>query len=259
MEQPHEQRREQLMALSRELGRPEQDLAILGEGNVSANCFDGTFFIKASGASLGRLEAKDVSRVRLHGILEFLQRTDPPEEEIERGLVASLAESGQSKPSVETFMHAVCLDEGGADWVAHVHSTAINRILCSRLGAEPFLRHVFPDAVVVCGSEPAVVGYVDPGFSLGLAVRAELLRYQQVHGAPPKLLLLESHGPVALGATAREVMNIILMADKWARILWGTLALGGAAYLPAEEVRRIDGRMDERYRRNRLRSEEEPR
>jgi rhamnose utilization protein RhaD (predicted bifunctional aldolase and dehydrogenase) len=256
MEQPHErpveQRRDQLLSLCHALGREERELAILGEGNASANCGDGTFWIKASGASLGSLERADLSRVRLEPILGLLDRQSIGEREIELELAAALAHLEHRKPSVETFLHAVCLAVGEASWVGHVHSTAVNRILCSRLGAEPFRQHLFPDAVVVCGVEPAVIPYVDPGFGLALAARAELARYRSVHGVPPKLLLLENHGPVALGASAREVLNIVLMADKWARILWGTYALGGPAYLPQQEVLRIDGRLDEEYRRRRL-------
>ena len=106
--------------------------------------------------------------------------------------------------------------------------------------------------MVVCGPAPAVVPYVDPGFALARAVQAELERYTDLHGGPPKLLLLENHGLVALGQSAREVLNITLMADKWARTLLGTYALGGPRFLPRSEVARIDARLDEHYRRARL-------
>ena len=39
----------QLVELSRELGRPEYDLAIAGEGNTSARESADTFWVKASG------------------------------------------------------------------------------------------------------------------------------------------------------------------------------------------------------------------
>jgi hypothetical protein len=44
----------------------------------------------------------------------------------------------------------------------------------------------------------------------------------------------------------------MLMADKWARTLQGTYALGGPRFLPRSEVERIDSRLDEHYRRERL-------
>jgi hypothetical protein len=48
------------------------------------------------------------------------------------------------------------------------------------------------------------------------------------------------------------VLNIMLMADKWARVLQGAYALGGPRALSAMDVARIDSRQDEHYRRGRL-------
>jgi rhamnose utilization protein RhaD (predicted bifunctional aldolase and dehydrogenase) len=242
----------ELVMLARELGDPALDLAILGEGNVSALAGDGTFWVKASGSSLATLAEPDLSCVRLDAVLELLEQESMDEAEVEAVLSSALADPAHKKPSVETFLHALCLSLGGAAWVGHTHALAVNQILCSTLGAEPFKRHIFPDAVVVCGHAPAVVPYADPGFALAKAVQRELERYQDAHGTPPKLLLMESHGPVALGGSAREVLNITLMADKWAQTLQGTYALGGPRFLPESEVARIDSRPDEDYRRRRL-------
>lgn len=241
---------EQLVTLARSLGDPARELAILGEGNVSARADDETFWVKASGSSLSTLQASDLSLVRFGPILGSLEN-NLSETEVETLLVAAQTDPAHKKPSVETFLHALCLHHG-ARWVGHTHAVAVNKVLCSVLGAEPFKRHIFPDAVVVCGRIPAVIPYVDPGFALAKAVQAELTRYRDLYGGLPKLLLLESHGPVALGSSAREVMNVMLMADKWARTLAGTYVLGGPRFLPDDEVQRIDERLDEHYRRGRL-------
>ena len=240
--------RDELIGLSKELGKEARQFVILGEGNTSADCSDGTFWVKASGSSLGTLSETDVSRVRFEPIMDLLQREEMAEQEVEDNLVAALAHPEYKKPSVETFLHALCL-RSGATWVGHTHTVSVNQILCSSLGAEPFERHVFPAAVVVCGLHVATVPYVDPGFALAKAVQRELGRYTAEHGHPPKLLLMENHGLVALGQSPKEVMNIHLMADKWAKTLQGTYALGGPKFLPGEEAARIDGRLDERYRR----------
>ena len=242
---------QELVSLAQTLGDPAKALAILGEGNVSARADDETFWVKASGSSLGTLSPADLTQVRFEDALRPLEHETLSETEVESVLVGAQVDPAQKKPSVETFLHALCLT-GGASWVAHTHAEAVNQILCSTLGAEPFRQHIFPDAVVVCGVAPAVVPYVDPGFGLAKAVQAELLRYSEVYGAPPKLLLMENHGLVALGSSAREALNITLMADKWARTLAGTYALGGPRFLPQEEIARIDNRLDEHYRRQRL-------
>lgn len=241
-----------LVKLSHELGREERQLAILGEGNTSARIDEGTFWVKASGSQLGTITEAGFTQVKLDAILALVEREHMSQEEVQAIWPEVMVDPQQKRPSVETFLHALCLAEGGANWVAHTHPISCNAILCSRLGAEPFLRHLFPDGIVVCGRYPAVVPYVDPGFELAKAVRAELRRYQDAHGVSPKLLLMMNHGITALGRTMQEALNITLMADKWARILLGTYALGGPQYMPDEEAARIDNRLDEHYRRRQL-------
>ena len=243
---------EELITLSREAGREERHLAILGEGNTSADAGDGTFWVKASGTSLSTANADSFSRIRMDAVLAYVERAQMSEVEVGAALADVLVDPQHKRPSTETFMHAVLLSEGGAHWVAHTHPNSANMILCSQLGAEPFKRPLFPDGIVVCGRHPAIVPYVDPGFYLGHAVRTELRRYQDAHGKQPKLLLMVNHGITALGQTAQEALNILRMADKWSRVLLGTYALGGPHYMPDEEAQRIDTRLDEEYRRKML-------
>ncbi|HLE53070.1 MAG TPA: class II aldolase/adducin family protein [Anaerolineales bacterium] len=242
----------ELIGLSRELGREERQLVILGEGNTSADCGDGTFWIKASGSQLGKIDASGFSRVRFASVLELLAAGPLRDTQVAEGLHRALADGSHRQPSVETFLHALCLTDGGAKWVAHTHPVAVNQFLCSQLGVEPFLRHIYPDAIVLCGKVPAVIPYIDPGHALAEAARDTLRDYQELHGYPPKLLLMVNHGMVALGQTAQEVFNISLMADKWARVLLGSYALGGPRYMSENEVDRIDHRLDEHYRRSQL-------
>jgi rhamnose utilization protein RhaD (predicted bifunctional aldolase and dehydrogenase) len=240
---------DELIRLSLDVGREDRALAILGEGNTSANAGDGTFWIKASGTSLSTANADSFSLIRMDAVLTYVDRPAMTEVEVGEALKDVLVDSAHKRPSTETFMHAVLLAEGGANWIAHCHPVSANAILCSQLGAEPFKRPLFPDGIVVCGRYPAVVPYVDPGFYLGHAIRNELRRYQDAHGHNPKLMLMVNHGITALGQTAQEALNILRMADKWSKILMGTYAFGGPNYMPEEEAQRIDHRLDEVYRR----------
>jgi len=244
---------DELIKLSLEVGREDRHLAMLGEGNTSAAGDDDTFWIKASGTSLSTANAASFSHIRTDAVLAYVERPHMNEVEVGAALADVLVDPTHKRPSTETFMHAVLLAEGGARWIAHAHPVSANAILCSKLGAEPFQRPMFPDGIVVCGRYPAVVPYVDPGFYLGHAIRNELRRYQDAHGANPKLMLMVNHGITALGQTAQEALNIMRMADKWARILLGTYALGGPNYMAEEEAERIDHRLDEVYRRKVLR------
>jgi rhamnose utilization protein RhaD (predicted bifunctional aldolase and dehydrogenase) len=244
----------ELIDLSHELARESRQLVILGEGNTSADCGDGTFWIKASGSQLVNIDASGFSRVSLEAMQSLIKKGPLTEEQIEEGLMEVLVDKTQRKPSVETFLHTLCLAQPDVHWIGHTHPVSLLQILCSQLGAEPFLRHLFPDEIVVCGIEPMVIPYVDPGSALASTVQGGLLRYQEQHGRSPKMILMVNHGLVALGKTSQEVLNISLMADKFARVLHGAYALGGPNYMPPQEANRIDNRLDEHYRRRVLTS-----
>ncbi|MGA0846741.1 MAG: class II aldolase/adducin family protein [Luteolibacter sp.] len=239
----------QLVKLSHEIGREDRRLAILGEGNTSVSLNDGTFLVKASGSCLRTLTGDDITQVEIAPVIEALDDMDIDDDGVRRVLELCRVDRSSRLPSVETFMHAICLSEGGAHWVGHCHAESVLSVLASCHGAQPFLQHIFPDAIVVCGRHVAVVPYVDPGLQLAREFRRSLHEYLQRHGEPPKVVLLENHGPVALGASDKEVLNILLMLDKWARVLGNALAMGGPRYLPDFQCDRIDARPDEHYRR----------
>lgn len=237
------------MQLSHELGREDRQLAILGEGNVSADLGDGTFWVKASGSPLGTIDADGFTRVKMSPILKALEPPDKTDDEVRSVLESCRVNQKTRLPSVESFLHAICLKAGGAKWVGHTHPVSVLKILCSRLGAEPFRRHIFPDEIVVCGRHLAVVPYVDPGIRLAAALRDSLRSFRAKHGAAPKVILMVNHGPVVLGQTDRDVLNTMLMLDKWASILAGNYAVGGPQFLEETISDRIETRPDEHYRR----------
>jgi len=241
-----------LITLSRELANPAYDLAILGEGNTSADCEDGTFWVKASGSQLSTISETGFSRVDGRQVLELLENQKLDDTGVAEGLRDALVDPKMSKPSVETFLHALCIYKGGVKWIGHTHPVSVMSVLCSKEGARPFTQHIYPDEIVGCGELPAVVPYVDPGLPLARAVRDELLRYLDKFGFPPKLILMENHGMVALGQTPVDVMSISLTADKWARTLLGAFKMGGPKYLTGQQAKRIETRPDEAYRRKQI-------
>jgi rhamnose utilization protein RhaD (predicted bifunctional aldolase and dehydrogenase) len=243
---------EQLIQLSHELARDDRDLAMLGEGNTSADNGDGTFWVKASGAEMATVDASGFSRVSLDAIKELMKRPQLSDQEVAEGLLAALMDKTHKKPSVETFLHAVSISEAGARWVCHTHAISVLKILCSQMGGEPFRRPLIPDMIVMCGTEPLIVPYLDPGFPLAAGVLRALREFQDRKGESPRIILMENHGVLSMGQTARQALNAMLMIDKWARILEGTYTFGGPKYLPEDVINRIETRPDEKYRRQRL-------
>lgn len=243
----------QLVTMTRNLGDPALDYAILGEGNTSARVDDETFWVKASGAEMRTIQASGFVRVRFDRVLALLKAAELDDQEIRAGLeAAKLDPAVKARPSVETVLHALALGLDGIHFVGHTHPTAVNAILCSQNAEKAIAGRLFPDEIVVCGPAPAYVPYTDPGLPLARKVQEVLACYLADYGEPPKVILMQNHGLIALGRTAQEVENITAMMVKTARVLLGTYALGGPHFLSPEVVRRIHTRPDELYRRQEL-------
>jgi rhamnose utilization protein RhaD (predicted bifunctional aldolase and dehydrogenase) len=238
-----------LLELSHELGRPDRRLAILGEGNTSARADTESFWVKASGSELGSLRTDQMVRVSLAACLELLDGPDLSDTQIKDALLAAVVEGGDGvRPSVETVLHAALLELPGIGFVGHTHPESINALTCSDRFGEVLRRRLFPDQIVVCGPSAVLVPYVDPGLPLARAVLAGARAYADEHGEPPKTVFMQNHGFIALGKSAKQVLQVTQMADKSARILGGAFACGSPTFMTAEQVRRIHGRDDEHYR-----------
>jgi rhamnose utilization protein RhaD (predicted bifunctional aldolase and dehydrogenase) len=251
----------QLVAMSNNLGDPALDYVILGEGNTSARADADTFWVKASGTTLRTIDRNGFVRVSFEPILAILGASELTDEQVKQRLSeasvdpitgTSPAPDGGARPSIETVLHAICLSLDGVNFVGHTHPTAVNAILCSQRGTEAIRGRLFPEEITFCGPAPAFVPYTDPGLPLACNLQEVLARHLNDYREPPKVILLQNHGLIALGETPTEVENISAMYVKTARVLLGTYALGGPRYLSPRDVERIHTRPDEVFRRDRL-------
>ncbi|WP_417504569.1 class II aldolase/adducin family protein [Microbacterium sp.] len=236
-----------LAALARNIAGPQREWVILAEGNVSARVDAVTMRVKASGVQMGTADADDMVAV---SIVELLRLIDDPragDADVARFFDRVQAAAGR-RPSVEALLHAVCLDRAGIEIVGHAHPTAILALLCSSDAGLLARGSLFPDQIVVLGSEPMFVPYVDPGLELARTVR----RLLSARRDTPRIMYLQNHGVFALGATADEVVQIIEMAVKCASVVLGALSAGGPRFLEPTDVARIDERPDEIFRREAL-------
>jgi rhamnose utilization protein RhaD (predicted bifunctional aldolase and dehydrogenase) len=243
-----------LLKLSHDLGREDRGLAMLGEGNTSCRLDAETFLVKASGSSLSNLQENQLVACRFAVLLPLLKAEGISDADIEKALLDSRVDPSQPKPSVEAVFHAYFLSLPGIDVVGHTHPVGINSILCA--GDEPSKRFAqerrFPDEIVCCGAKSVLVPYVDPGTILAQRIRTETDNFIQAENRPPRIILLQNHGLIAIGASTGSVMATTLMAEKAARVFLGTMACGGPISLTPQNVARIDSRPDEHYRQKML-------
>ncbi len=234
------------MTLSRELGREDRGLAILGEGNTSARLTEETFLVKASGSSLGTLSPADVTACRFDRLVPLLQRKGMTDAAIDAALLEARVDPTSRKPSVEAVFHAYLLSLPGVNFVGHTHPINVNSLLCSDQARTFAKRRIFPDQVVCCGVESVFIPNTDPGLRLAQAIEKAVTAFLGRLSRLPRVILLENHGLIAMGSTSAAVLAATLMAEKSARIF--ASAPGGPRFLTPAQVARVADRPDELYR-----------
>ena len=241
----------QLVDMSRALGEPANDYVVLGEGNTSVREDEDSFWVKGSGTQLATANRDSFVRVRFEPVLSALDDASMTDDRVKQLLTEATAE-GDRAPSIETFLHALCLRLDGVRFVGHTHPTAALAVLSSRQSRELFAGSLFPDQIVLLGPAYVYVPYTDPGLPLALAVRDAIHAFIERQQRVPKVVLMENHGVIALGSSPQDVLNVTQMLVKTCRVLCGTPAGGGPRFLTPEHVQRIDQRPDELARRSKL-------
>lgn len=97
----------ELVELSRSLGRPDRDLVILGEGNTSVRLDDERFLVKASGTSLASAGPASFVEMSFGRTLSLLALEDPADDELAEALMAArTSDEGGLRLSIKAVMHA---------------------------------------------------------------------------------------------------------------------------------------------------------
>ncbi len=94
--------------------------------------------------------------------------------------------------------------------------------------------------------------YTDPGLKLAQAIQTQTQAFIKKHQRQPRVILMQNHGVITLGATWQSVLASMLIAEKAAKVFVGAALLGGPVFFSEENVQRIAGRPDEAYRQQAL-------
>lgn len=243
-----------LLWLAHQIGRDPHGLVLLSEGNVSARIDDERFLIKSTGACLGELIPADVTECNTQAMLKIMEMPLLDAVSLHQAISAAQTDPNGRRASFESTFHAFLLTLPGVQFVAHCHPDALLQILCSP-AAERFAEHrMFPEEVEYVGAQSVYVPYTDPGVPLAREIRSKMqLAQRRTQNRPARLILLQNHGVIALGSTARAVLGTLLMAEKAARVFVGAARLGGPLFLPPQHIARLEGRGEEAQRASTIR------
>ncbi len=176
-----------------------------GGGNASCKHGENKMAIKASGFTIGEItQTSGYADVDYIKIREY--HTDVPTSELEEreknstpftmSCVFPNAEGKTLRPSVETGFHSLM-----KKYVMHTHPVYANVITCAAGGKE------LADKILV-GMDFVWIPYINPGFSLTLAIKDAIEEYESKTGVFPKIIFLENHGLVTTSDDADECTNL---------------------------------------------------
>ena len=250
---------EDLLALTRSLGRPERDLVILAEGNTSHLLGDGRLVVKASGSRMRDATAEDFVVVDLPPLVELLTSPTATQDDLTAALDAGEADGRRRRGSIETLVHVAVQAVAASTptgtslstFVGHTHPTAMIGLLASVHAESAFDHAAYSDEAVVIG-RPLYVPYASPGIDLGRLCHAGLQAYADRHATLPQLVTLGNHGIVAIAPTTEGVDGISDMAVKAAQVRTAAYAIGGVVPLSSESLDTFFARTDITERRGNI-------
>ena len=179
-----------------------------GGGNTSVkNPANGTMLIKASGYRLMDITANtafvavDQKKISdYYNSVDLSVKKDYEKEsaEIAKNSVVPVSGMPTLRPSVEVGFHAIL-----KKYVIHTHSVYANILTCSEEG-EKIAAGLFKDSDFGFIFLP----YINPGFELTLAMKAEIEKFLEKEGKYPEVIFMKNHGLVVNGDYIDRVKSI---------------------------------------------------
>ncbi|WP_449374448.1 class II aldolase/adducin family protein [Arthrobacter psychrolactophilus] len=239
------------MSLTRALGEPARDLAILAEGNTSELLTDGRLAVKTSGSSMQNATAEDFVVVEIAPLLEMMLAPETTQADLSAVLDAGEHAGKRRRASIETLIHVAVQAISPIKFIGHSHPTDVVALMASIHAETAYDHAAYSDEAVVIG-RPLYVPYAQPGIALGRVFYDILLKHAASGREFPSLITLGNHGIVALSETAGAVEGISAMAVKSARVRLGAYAAGGVQHVPDASVASFFAREDIVERRGNL-------
>src|SRR5215470_18669451 len=187
----------------------EPSLVLHGGGNTSIKALTTDLLgevtevvcVKASGGDMASIDETRMPALRLDRLRKLRALDSLPDEDMTLVLRDALIDPMAPSPSVETLLHAFLPHK----FVDHTHANAVLS-LTDQEDCELFCADVY-------GSRMGIVPYIMPGFALAL-------RAAGIYDTKPKVegLILQKHGIVTFGATAREsyerMIDMVTLAQE---------------------------------------------
>ncbi|MDA3924346.1 MAG: class II aldolase/adducin family protein [Kiritimatiellae bacterium] len=203
-----------ITSLSHEFGTG--DYVCGGGGNTSCKN-ETTLWVKPSGTTLIGLTPDTfvaIDRTKLAELYDIEPPEVPAEREqlVKEVMASAILPESPGRASVEAPLH----DSLSARYVVHTHPYIVNGMTSAKEG-KTVCKKLFPSALWI--------DYIDPGYTLCMEVRKEIVRYRECNGFEPKLIFLKNHGVFVSADTPEEIRELYALVMNTLRAEYKKAAL----------------------------------
>lgn len=187
---------EQIVELSHRFGTTDY---ARGGGNTSVKN-ETVLWVKPSGATLSSLKAESFLAMD-RKILSKISEIEPPANPAAREVLVKekMADVVLSQTTARASVEAPLHNTLNARFVVHTHPAIVNGMTCSRQGTAA-CKQLFNDALWL--------DYIDPGHTLCMKVRQEILKYKADKGREPEIIFLKNHGVFVAADEPERICSI---------------------------------------------------
>lgn len=227
---------EVMLRLGQQLGTHTWQLTIGTEGSCAVKVDDATFLVTRRGASLASLTEADLVTIKIAEAQALLEKEALPED----GLAACLGQEDAPEPSSDTLIYAHLFGLEGISFIGHVQPVEVNQIISSPRARQFADRRTIAEEVIACGGSSILVPYYDAGLALARETVKKVMLWRDRNKKTPRLVLLQNHGMMALGADVASVLSVAERTVKSARVFVGSAMMGGPVFLSPNHVAHLE-------------------
>jgi len=228
----------EILELGHAVGAHPGRLVLAGEGALGARITDSRLAVTRRGANLAGLEVADLVHYDLDRLSEVIAHEPVLAEDL-AGTQLHAGHGAEVHEDLTLFGCLLGLDPGLRVGV-HIHPVVIDQITASPRARQFADRRIAHNEVLALGSAMLLVNYAEPGLILTREIQKKMILWRDRNKSVPRVILVQNHGAIILGATNAGLLGSIDALLKYAELFTAASLLGGPVFLTPQAITQIE-------------------
>ena len=226
------------ITLGRAIGNHPARLVLADEGSIASRVTDTRIVVTRRGAHLAELDTADLIHFDLERLNAVIAMEPVLPEDI-AGAQLHAALGAEPHEDITLFSCLLALDSS-LRVAAHIHPVIVDQIIASPRARQFADRRTVYNEVLALGSASLLVNYAEPGIALTREIQKKMILWRDRNKSVPRVILVQNHGVILLGASAAALQRSIDALLKYAELFAGASLLGGPVFLTPKAITQIE-------------------